>query len=114
MAPAALEAARPLWQYRCAGTMLDQLPEALRPGSLEAGHAIPAAWPAVSGQAVLGCKTAETSAAGQVHIHVGGSSAGRILAPQRRACRGQRCAFPTAPTFTYKLHSFQSSCHSTP
>jgi 2-keto-4-pentenoate hydratase len=73
------EAAALLWHHRRAGTALDALPEALRPVDADAGHAIQAEWPAVTGQAVVGWKIAATSVAGQAHINVGGPLPGRIL-----------------------------------
>lgn len=76
----ALAAARLLWACRQQGSALDALPEALRPASTDAGHAIQAALPVVAGQAVVGWKIAATSAAGQAHIQVSGPLAGRILA----------------------------------
>ena len=79
MTPAARQAADLLWRQRCAGTVIDELPEALRPADLAAGHAIQAALPVVSGQADVGWKIAATSAAGQAHIHVSGPLPGRIL-----------------------------------
>ena len=85
MTPSALEAAELLWRHRCAGTTLCSLPEPLRPGSTAEGHAIQAAWPSVSGQAVVGWKVAATSEAGQAHINVGGPMPGRILAGFVRA-----------------------------
>jgi 2-keto-4-pentenoate hydratase len=80
MTTAAREAAQLLWRHRCAGTTVANLPEALRPRNAADGLAIQAAWPAVSGQAVVGWKIAATSAAGQAHINVGGPLPGRILA----------------------------------
>lgn len=73
-------AAQLLWQHRCAGTTVGSLPEVLRPEHAAQGHAVQAAWPVVSGQAVVGWKIAATSAAGQAHINVGGPLPGRILA----------------------------------
>lgn len=72
-------AAQLLWQHRLAGTKLDALPPLLRPANAEAGHAIQACLPAVSGSMVAGWKIAATSAAGQAHIGVGGPLAGRML-----------------------------------
>ncbi len=75
----AREAADLLWRHRRAGTPLETLPEALRPGDADAAHAIQAELPAASGLAIVGWKIAATSAAGQAHIHVGGPLPGRIL-----------------------------------
>ena len=76
---AAREAAEMLWRHRCAGTVLDELPEPLRPRSHAEGHAVQVELPGVAGQRVAGWKIAATSAAGQAHINVGGPLAGRIL-----------------------------------
>lgn len=73
------EAAELLWRHRRAGTSLPGLPELLRPKDTQAGHAIQAEWPAVTGQVVVGWKIAATSAAGQAHINVEGPLPGRIL-----------------------------------
>ena len=79
MPTAEREAAELLWRNRSAGTTLSGLPKILRPKDVDAGHAIQAEWPAVTGQAVVGWKIAATSAAGQAHINVGGPLPGRIL-----------------------------------
>jgi 2-keto-4-pentenoate hydratase len=76
----AREAAALLWRHRCAGTVLHELPPALRPRTHAEGHAIQAELPGVAGRGVVGWKIAATSQAGQAHIHVGGPLAGRILA----------------------------------
>ncbi len=68
-----------LWRHRCAGTVLGELPPALRPRSDAEGHAIQAALADVTGQRVVGWKIAATSLAGQKHINVDGPLAGRIL-----------------------------------
>ena len=72
-------AAELLWRHRCAGTVLHELPPALRPSSHAQGHAIQAQLPQVAGQRVAGWKIAATSLAGQAHIKVSGPLAGRIL-----------------------------------
>lgn len=77
---AAREAAALLWRHRCAGTVLDELPPALRPRTPAEGHAIQAELPGVAGRSVVGWKIAATSQAGQAHINVGGPLAGCILA----------------------------------
>ena len=79
MTTSAREAADLLWRHRQAGLPLDALPGALRPGDIDAGHAVQAEWPAASGWAVVGWKIAATSDAGQAHINVGGPLPGRIL-----------------------------------
>lgn len=73
-------AAQLLWTARQSGSVIEQLPDGLRPHDPAAGHAIQAALPAVAGDAVVGWKIAATSAAGQQHIAVDGPLAGRILA----------------------------------
>jgi 2-keto-4-pentenoate hydratase len=78
-AAAAREAAQLLWRHWCDGSVLDALPEALRPADAAQGHAIQAQLPAASGNTVAGWKIAATSQAGQRHINVGGPLAGRIL-----------------------------------
>lgn len=74
------QAALLLWQHRQAGTVIDALPDALRPHDAAAGLAIQAELPAVAGDRVIGWKIAATSRAGQAHIRVGGPLPGRILA----------------------------------
>ena len=76
----AREAAALLWRHRCAGTVLHELPLALRPNTHAEGHAIQAELSGVAGRSVVGWKVAATSQAGQAHINVGGPLAGRILA----------------------------------
>ena len=75
----ARQAAELLWRHRCAGTVLHELPPALRPSSHAQGHAIQAQLPQAAGQRVVGWKIAATSLAGQAHIKVSGPLAGRIL-----------------------------------
>ena len=79
MSSPAAQAAALLWQHRLAGTKLADLPAHLRPADADAGHAVQACLPAVSGRAVVGWKIAATSTAGQAHIGVGGPLAGRLL-----------------------------------
>ncbi len=74
------DAARLLWTCRQSGSVIDALPDGLRPKDTAAAHAIQAALPVVAGQPVVGWKIAATSAAGQAHIQVDGPLAGRILA----------------------------------
>ena len=73
------QAAQLLWQQRLSGSVIDQLPEGLRPGSAHEGHAIQAELPGVAGRSVVGWKIAATSEAGQKHINVAGPLPGRIL-----------------------------------
>lgn len=75
----ARQAAELLWRHRCAGTVLEALPPALRPITQAEGHAIQAQLPQVAGQRIVGWKIAATGQAGQAHIHVDGPLAGRIL-----------------------------------
>lgn len=79
MSANAAEAARLLWTCREQGTVIDALPDALRPVDAAAGHAIQAALPAVAARPVIGWKIAATSAAGQAHIQVDGPLPGCIL-----------------------------------
>jgi 2-keto-4-pentenoate hydratase len=78
-AGAALDAAQLLWRCQREGTVIDALPEVLRPADIAQGHAIQAQLPAASGFAVAGWKIAATSEAGQRHINVSGPLPGRIL-----------------------------------
>ena len=73
------DAARLLWNCRQSGTVIDALPDEIRPRDAIAGHAIQAALAAVADRPVVGWKIAATSAAGQAHIHVDGPLTGRIL-----------------------------------
>jgi 2-keto-4-pentenoate hydratase len=73
------EAARILWACRQSGTVIEELPAALRPRDPLMGHAVQAALPDVAGHPVVGWKIAATSAAGQAHIQVDGPLPGRIL-----------------------------------
>ena len=73
------EAALLLWTCRQSGTVIDALPDALRPCDTTTGHAIQAALPNVADRPVVGWKIAATSAAGQAHIQVDGPLPGRIL-----------------------------------
>lgn len=104
----AREAAELLWHHRCAGTTIAALPETLRPATIDDGHAIQAAWPAVSGQAVVGWKIAATSTAGQAHIRVAGPLPGSILAGFVHAAgdavslRGNRMRV-VEPEFAFRL-----------
>lgn len=76
---AALDAARLLWRCVREGSVIDVLPDALRPADAAQGHAIQAQLPAASGFDVAGWKIAATSQAGQRHINVSGPLPGRIL-----------------------------------
>jgi 2-keto-4-pentenoate hydratase len=62
------------------GTVLDALPEALRPATRAEGYAVQARLEARSPRPLFGWKIAATSAAGQQHINVDGPLAGRLLA----------------------------------
>jgi 2-keto-4-pentenoate hydratase len=74
---AALQAARLLWRHHCADSVLDALPDALRPADEAQGHAIRAQLPQAAGQPVAGWKIAATSQAGQRQINVSGPLPGR-------------------------------------
>ena len=61
------------------GTVLDDLPEAMRPSTRAEGYAAQARLEARSARPLFGWKIAATSAAGQSHINVDGPLAGRLL-----------------------------------
>lgn len=63
-----------------AGTVLDALPEGLRPDTRKEGYAIQAELEKLSAKPLWGWKIAATSTAGQRHIGVGGPLVGRLLA----------------------------------
>lgn len=63
-----------------AGTVLDALPDPLRPATRAEGYAIQAQLEVLSAEPLRGWKIAATSAAGQAHIGVDGPLAGRLLA----------------------------------
>lgn len=79
-AAAAQAASDLLFQHWREGTVLETLPQALRPGSREAGYAVQARLESRSPRPLFGWKIAATSAAGQAHINVDGPLAGRLLA----------------------------------
>lgn len=62
------------------GTVLDALPEQLRPATRAEGYAIQAELEKLSAKPLWGWKIAATSTAGQRHIGVDGPLAGRLLA----------------------------------
>lgn len=62
------------------GTVLEALPEPLRPASRAEGYAIQAQLERMSAKPLWGWKIAATSTAGQQHIGVDGPLAGRLLA----------------------------------
>ena len=62
------------------GTVLDALPEPLRPATRAQGYAIQAELEKLSAKPLWGWKIAATSTAGQRHIGVDGPLAGRLLA----------------------------------
>ncbi len=76
----AREAARLLRDCWQGGTVIESLPEGLRPADRAGGYAIQAAFAALGGGPAFGWKIAATSAAGQAHIGVDGPLAGRLLA----------------------------------
>ncbi len=63
-----------------AGSVLDALPEGLRPATRAEGYAIQAELEKLSAKPLWGWKIAATSTAGQRHIGVDGPLAGRLLA----------------------------------
>lgn len=69
-----------LFSHWRAGTVLDDLPDALRPRTRAEGYAVQARLEARSARPLFGWKIAATSAAGQAHINVDGPLAGRLLA----------------------------------
>jgi len=76
------EAATFLWHLRCAGELIDALPDRLRPQTLEDGYAIQDEMVNIArdaGQTVIGWKIAATSKAGQRHIGVNEPLAGRLF-----------------------------------
>ncbi|EDP64003.1 putative hydratase [alpha proteobacterium BAL199] len=79
------EAADLVWQHWQAGTVLDALPDGLRPSTRAEGYAIQAHLEGRSASALYGWKIAATSSAGQGHIGVDGPLAGRILAERVHA-----------------------------
>lgn len=76
-AQAASDLLREHWR---GGTVLDALPDALRPATRAEGYAVQARLEARSARPLFGWKIAATSAAGQAHINVDGPLAGRLLA----------------------------------
>lgn len=85
MSPASItEASNLLWSAWQATTVIEQLPEAIRPASRAQGYAVQATLERRSAKPLFGWKIAATSAAGQQHIGVDGPLAGRLLAEQVR------------------------------
>jgi 2-keto-4-pentenoate hydratase len=74
------------WQ---AGTVLDHLPDDLRPNDRSSAYRVQAAIERHSGFPVYGWKIAATSLAGQRHINVAGPMAGRLLAERRVEAGGR-------------------------
>ena len=68
-----------LWQCWQDGTVIDELPDALRPVTRADGYAIQAQLMRLTWLPLFGWKIAATSLAGQTHINVDGPLAGRIL-----------------------------------
>lgn len=79
-----------LYGHWMAGSRIDALPSAIRPGIRAEGYAIQALLEKRSSSPIAGWKIAATSAAGQAHIAVDGPLAGRILA-ERLIEPGGRC-----------------------
>ena len=69
-----------LYRHWQAGTVLDNIPDALRPRTRAEGYAVQALLESRSARPLFGWKIAATSVAGQAHINVDGPLAGRILA----------------------------------
>jgi len=74
------EAAALIWRSWEDHKLLDALPAACRPHTIDDGYAIQRRLADVSGSQTLGWKIAATSEAGQKHIGVDGPLAGRLLA----------------------------------
>ena len=74
------DAANVLYAHWMDGTVLDRLPEALRPTTRGQGYAIQATLEQRGIGPLFGWKIAATSAAGQAHINVDGPLAGRLMA----------------------------------
>ncbi len=68
-----------LWQHWQQRRRMAQLPEAMRPGTREAGYAVQALLDRHTAFPLFGWKIAATSKAGQAHIAVDGPMAGRLL-----------------------------------
>ncbi len=83
-------------------TVIEALPAACRPATLEAGYAVQRALVEQSGDVPVGWKIAATSRAGQRHINVNGPIAGRLLksrvhrSPARVSLLGNRMAVAEA------------------
>lgn len=74
------EAAQLIWHHWSERTQMTSLPEHCRPTNRADGYAVQAEIARLSGQATVGWKIAASSVAGQKHINVDGSLAGRLLA----------------------------------
>ncbi len=75
----AAETARLIHENWRAGTVIDGLPDRLKPADRAAGYAAQAAFQELTGRGRVGWKIAATSVAGQKHIGVDGPLAGRLL-----------------------------------
>jgi len=73
------DAAERIWNCWQNGTVMDDLPEDLRPVTRTEGYAVQAHLATLSDDAVFGWKIAATSTDGQNHIGVSGPLAGRLL-----------------------------------
>ncbi len=69
-----------IWRHWQAGTVMDELPETLKPASRAEGYAAQAGLEERSANPRSGWKIAATSQAGQRHIGLDGPIAGRLLA----------------------------------
>ena len=73
------EACALIWQNWSAGTVIDDLPADMKPGTRAAGYAVQAHFERYSKTPRAGWKIAATSRAGQSHINVDGPLRGRLL-----------------------------------
>ncbi|MBS0242934.1 MAG: hydratase [Proteobacteria bacterium] len=84
-AEAATAAGEIIWKHWQAGTVLDALPEAMRPKTRRDGYAAQASLAKLSPGKPTGWKIAATSKAGQAHIGVDGPLGGRLLRERTHA-----------------------------
>ena len=73
------DAAERIWNCWQNGTVMDDLPEDLRPVTRAEGYAVQAHLATLSDDAVFGWQIAATSTYSQNHIGVSGPLAGRLL-----------------------------------
>ena len=104
----AARAAREIWACWQAGTVMDRLPEALRPQTRAEGYAVQAHLAGLGRDPVFGWKIAATSTAGQAHIGVSGPLAGRLLgqrvfAPDQVLAFGANRMAVAEPEFAFRV-----------